>query len=123
MRTTKDLIDELRESAKGSLITAILVGYEKETKYVYHNSPNVLNDLNTLIEAGGEPIAICRTIKKGNTKLHCDVWPLKEYANEEWVYSYIEKWGTIWIKTAQKELGASIESFNFDRREKMTRRI
>ncbi len=111
MRNQKDLIEELRESAIGSINTMILVRFEKEIKCVFHDSPNPLSDLNTLIEAGGEPIAICRTIKWGNNKLQINVRPLKEYANEEWVYSVIEKWATIWMETAQKEF--SIESFNF----------
>lgn len=64
-RTTKDLVNELREEAKGAKIAALVVGFEKETKYVWNQSPDPLHDLNALIEAGGEPVGISRIICAG----------------------------------------------------------
>ncbi len=114
MRTLKDLIDELQEKSQGSWLTMILVGFEKETKYVKHNSEDPLSELKALVRAGGEPVAISR-IEKTKGSLSLSVGPLQEYANEEWVYQYLEAWITTMMKLAKTELGAEIKSFDLHR--------
>ncbi len=115
MRTLKDLIDELQEKSQGSWLTMILVGFEKETKFVFHNSKDPLSELKALVKAGGEPVAICRIEKTGKGGLSVKVAPLQEYANEEWIYQYLEGWITNVMKTAKTDLGAEIESFDIHR--------
>jgi len=37
-RTTKDLIEELMSESEGTFLTALVVGFEHQTKFVFSNS-------------------------------------------------------------------------------------
>jgi hypothetical protein len=110
-RTTEDLVNELREEAKGVKIAALIIGFEKETKYIFSNSLNPLDDLNALIEAGGEPVGIMCVITQKN-KLNLRIRPLKEYADEEWIHTYLDKLGFNFIKAAKEMLGAELSAYS-----------
>lgn len=67
MRTTEELIEELRAKSSGTFGTGIVVGFEKKTDFVWANSANPLGDLNALVTSGGEPIAVCQVNKSETT--------------------------------------------------------
>jgi hypothetical protein len=87
-RATADLIDELRECARKASQTALVVGFEAHTEFVWNDDDKPLEKLNDLVEQGGEPVGMIGfTLEKGKGKFH--VRPLAEYAGEDWVKDYL----------------------------------
>jgi hypothetical protein len=108
MRTTKELIEKLREKAVGAFIAGIVVGFEEKTEFVWANSTNPHSDLNALVKRGGEPVATYR-IDKSEGALNCSIEPFEEYANESWVQGYLDSLGTGIIKLLEAQTGAKAE--------------
>lgn len=106
MRTTKNLIEELRSKAEGAFVAGIVVGFEQKTEFVWVNAPDPLGDLNALVEHGGEPIALCR-MDKAEGALNYSLQPLEEYANQGWVNGYLDALGTGVVKLLAAQTGAS----------------
>ena len=78
MRTTKDLIMELEENAKGYAVAALVIGFESTTIFVMADDPNRFQLLNETIALGGEPVGWYR----GN--IGClEMGPLLEYEHED----------------------------------------
>jgi hypothetical protein len=96
-RSTSDLIAELREEAPKFKMVALVVGFEHETKFVFHRPPDdgdMLTELNGLISAGGEPIGLVGITRPGRGpagkgRAEFMVRALAEYAGEEWVDGYL----------------------------------
>jgi hypothetical protein len=107
MRTTKDLIQELRDKAEGAFVAGIVVGFEKKTEFVWANAPDPLGDLNALVERGGEPIAMCR-MDKIEGAMNYSLRPLEEYINEGWVNGYLDALGTGVVKLLATQTGAKV---------------
>ncbi len=93
MRSTKDLVKELTEEATKLTMVAIAVGFDRETKFVFHRrdaeKANLLSELNALVEAGGEPIGLVSylILEPGNACFYTKPFP--EYADESWVDGYL----------------------------------
>ena len=104
MRTTKELIEELRAKATGAFAAGIVVGFEKRTEFVWANSANLLGDLNTLVTIGGLPIAVFR-VDKSKGEMNCTIEPLKEHAHESWVRGYLDSLGTSFMKLLEAQFG------------------
>jgi hypothetical protein len=107
MRTTKDLIEELRSRAEGAFVAGIVVGFENKTEFVWANAPDALGDLNALVEHGGEPVALCR-MDKAEGVVNYSLQPLEEYANQSWLNGYLDALGTTFVKLLAAQTGASI---------------
>lgn len=88
MRKTSDLVNEMRTEAKNAWLVAIAVGFEQETKFVFSSSTHPLEDLDTLVKAGGAPIGLLR-FEKENTTVQGSYRPFGEYENEVWVTDYL----------------------------------
>jgi hypothetical protein len=58
MRSTKDLVDELHDSAPKASQVCIVVGFEKNCEMVWSTDPEPLQKLNRLVEAGGIPLGL-----------------------------------------------------------------
>ena len=58
MRSTQDLINDLKSESKGASVAILAVGFPKETKFIRSNSDETfaLKELNSLIEQGGIPL-------------------------------------------------------------------
>lgn len=82
-RSTVDLAKELIERTAA----AIIVGFEKETKYIWRQSKElevIVNELNELVVAGGEPIGL--VFQEGG---RISLQPLREYSQAVWVRKYL----------------------------------
>jgi hypothetical protein len=88
MRKTADLVQEMQEVAKNAWLVAIAVGFENETKFVFSSGKNPLEELNKLVKNGGAPIGLLR-FEKENSTVQGSYGPFEEYANEEWVKTYL----------------------------------
>jgi hypothetical protein len=88
MRKTADLVQEMQDEAKTAWLVAIAVGFENETKFVFSSGKNPLENLNKLVKLGGAPIGLLR-FEKENTSVQGSYRPFGEYANEQWVTTYL----------------------------------
>jgi hypothetical protein len=96
-RTTKEVVEELMSESEGSFLTALVVGFDNQIKFVFSNSEEPLKELNEMVENGGEPVGlICCT--RENTILTFSTWPLAEFGNEEGVSDYLNAAIDIMIK-------------------------
>jgi len=57
-RSTLDLIGELRAEAARQTLTAIAVGFDESTQFVFPTDASPLETLNRLVQAGGTPLGI-----------------------------------------------------------------
>lgn len=97
MRTTKELIEDLKAEALALKLDGtdplagvqLVVGFEATSEFIYHHDPEALAKLNEMIQRGGEPIGLISIIKTG--KGHCGVQNklLPEYAGQEWAQKYL----------------------------------
>lgn len=88
MRETADLVGEMLEEAKAAWLVAIAVGFENDTKFVFSTQNQPLAALNRLVEKGGHPIGLLR-FEKQSSRVEGSYRPFEEYANEEWVLTYL----------------------------------
>jgi hypothetical protein len=71
-RTTGDVINELdnavteRDLLFDMAQTALVVGFEHECRMVYHNDPDRLKKLNTMVKDGGTPLGLIKITKVGD---------------------------------------------------------
>jgi hypothetical protein len=87
-RTTKELVEELMSESEGTFLTALVVGFEHQTKFVFSNSEEPLKELNEMVENGGEPFGlICCT--QENNILTFLTRPLVEFEDKEGVSDYL----------------------------------
>jgi hypothetical protein len=88
MRTTAELVSEMRMVAKNAWLAAIAVGFENDTKFVFNTSPYALEELNNLVKQGGSPIGILRFEKTG-TSIQGMYRPFVEYEDQTWAREYL----------------------------------
>jgi hypothetical protein len=99
MRTTRDLIMELEENAKGYAVAALVIAFENTTVYVMAGDPNGLQLLNEAVTLGGVPVGWYRG-KPGRSEMGL----LPEYGDEEWAYEY--------LKALRDHIKAAIHNLN-----------
>jgi hypothetical protein len=89
-RSTHDLIDELDEeaTASGTSQTAIVVGFENSSSFVFAFEANKLKKLNGFVRQGGKPIGIISFLQDGD-KGRARVRAFAEYDREPWVKHYL----------------------------------
>jgi hypothetical protein len=94
MRSTLDLINELENEAENFIIVAIAVGFERETKFVFHKpgeQQQIMEQLNEAIQKGGEPIGLVGIRQDQATKSRTFYTrPLAEFQGEAWVEKYLD---------------------------------
>jgi hypothetical protein len=83
MRTTKDLIDELRMEGTHAEVVQLAVGFPQETKFVSSlmNDVDALNELNSLVAKGGHPLGFIRAIRQGE-RLHFEQRVLPDHTGQ-----------------------------------------
>ena len=83
MRTSKELIEELRAEASSAEFVVLAVGFPQETKMVNSTltDAEALDTLNTLVSQGGHPLGFIRCRCKSNSRVF-EVRPLDEYADD-----------------------------------------
>jgi hypothetical protein len=91
MRTTKDLIRELQDEADGAAFTALIVGLENTTLFVYANDEDPLSTLNRMIERGGEPVGLMRFMKTAKGEGEFKLRPLAENADDPDIERFLRK--------------------------------
>ena len=88
MRKTSDLVNEMLAEAKNAWLVAIVVGFEKETQFVFSSQSQPLGELNQLVQKGGSPIGLLR-FDKEDSAVQGSYRPFEEYAHEEWAQQYL----------------------------------
>jgi|GEM_PF-501459 hypothetical protein len=88
MRNTSDLVNEMLAEAKTAWLLAIVVGFEKDTKFVFSTSKQPLEELNRLVQDGGSPVGLLKFEKTGDT-ITGKYRPFEEYENIQWAGEYL----------------------------------
>src|SRR5262249_21972297 len=91
LRTTTDLIEELKQHAEepGCVFSALVVGFERSTSFVFSDDANSLDKLNAFIRQGGEPVGIVSMFREGCGKRVVIAQLLAEYSEESWAQQYL----------------------------------
>src|SRR5690349_11600325 len=86
-----DLIEELKQHAEepGCVFSALIVGFEHSTEFVFSDRANPLDRLNAFIRQGGEPVGILSMFHEGCGKRVVKAQLLAEYADESWAQQYL----------------------------------
>jgi hypothetical protein len=84
MRTTKDLIAELRTEASQGEYAYLAVGFPNETKMLSarKGDGDALRELNALVEQGGHPLGFIKFGPVAGKHLSVSCRPLVEYADD-----------------------------------------
>jgi hypothetical protein len=89
MRTTNELIAELRNESTGCAFVLLVVGFERESKMVSSNlnDTDALEELNALVRQGGHPLGFLRATKTtkeevGKSKLSFATRVLEDHHGE-----------------------------------------
>lgn len=88
MRTTAELIDELKAEASPSLVAALVIASDHDTEFVFNTDENPFDKLSGLLMTGGVPIGMFTEVRVG-TDYVCELRPLREFAEEMWVRDYL----------------------------------
>jgi len=93
-RTLSDIIEEFETLIDDDLIhekdmMALVVGFETETKFIFNKEADKLTKLQTMVEAGGNPIGYMR-IERSRNEMSIETKPLIEYTDEEQIKKYLE---------------------------------
>ena len=89
MRKTSELVEEMFTETADAWLVAIVIGFPDETKFVFSNQADSLQELNRFVKNGGFPIGLLR-FEKQNGIVQGSYRPFEEYAKEDWVRSYLE---------------------------------
>jgi hypothetical protein len=71
-RTTVDVINDLdsavpdRDAVYTMAQTALVVGFEQECRMLFHDDPDRLKKLNSMVQNGGTPLGLIKATKIGN---------------------------------------------------------
>jgi hypothetical protein len=104
MRSTADLIEELKNESDRFTRVALVVGFEASTEFVWKGDPEALEKLNSLVGTGGNPVGMIAYVFDPESVTYY-TRRLEEYANEEWVENYLERL----IGTIEEGMSAEIK--------------
>ncbi len=90
MRSTRELIRELRREAERLTHVAVAVAFDQETKFVLAAAADPLSELNGLVQAGGVPLGILGVLEGGG-EARFYARPLHEHAQAAWVADYLRR--------------------------------
>jgi hypothetical protein len=110
MRKTSDLVNEMLKEARTAWLVAIVVGFTRETKFVFSSKKHPLEELNQLVQEGGAPVGLLRFEKEDST-VQGSYRPFAEYEKEEWVQQYLAGL----LENAEEIIALSQESHTFPR--------
>ena len=85
-------LDELCRAAKGVDFAAIVIGYERQTRFVWSMGSDPAAKLKALMDSGGKPMAILGASVIGNAFLYSLI-PFPEYEECAGVQAYLEAIG------------------------------
>jgi hypothetical protein len=106
MRTTVELIEELKAEAAKFTTVVLVVGFESTNVSIPAEGLDGLKLLNEAVESGGEPIGLIGTVLDGRTmRLYNRV--LAEHADEPWAHEFMDKVAKAKVKTITDYLTAS----------------
>jgi hypothetical protein len=107
MKPTQEIIDQFAQMAEGSFQSALIVGFEAETKYVFKDDPNQVAKLDALILQGGQPIGVIRLNKDGR-RLNCSISVFEEWEGQDWINGYVDALGSEFVRGVAQEGGVKI---------------
>ena|ERR1051326_7888379 len=90
MRSTKELIKELRAAPASWMDAAIVVAFENRFEFVGEDHPDPVNRLNALQEQGGLAIGVAGIKASQYTDQAFAVQVFQEFKGQAWVYEYME---------------------------------
>ena len=105
-RTTADYLKALSIEAGEVDYAAIVVGFERETRFIWSASPDVADRLEALLMAGGRPVAILGATVAGNA-FHWRLDPFEEYAQDEGTRNYLAAIGNAVTRILEQRLAAA----------------
>jgi hypothetical protein len=115
VKTVPDVIEELRHAAEIAQHALLLVSFEDETKYVFSNDVNLPQTLASMVQSGGEPVAIAQWLPKEYPDREIKVSVLPKYKDEFWISGYIvSKWDVLreqFTKATDQQSAPSSPSF------------
>jgi hypothetical protein len=88
VRTAIDLIQELNRESQAAVHCVLVVGFQSTTLFVCASDDNPLQNLNSMIQQGGEPVGFIRVIGEPGT-LILESRPLHEYADDSSIAEYL----------------------------------
>ena len=89
-RTTPELIEELDREAEGCALSAIIVGFDTTTAFVFAGDGNRLRTLNTLYRRRGLPVGIVG-LRRVGTGLIYVYHPFREFTNRRGASEYLAR--------------------------------
>ena len=99
-------LHELRCAAKRADYAAIVVGYERQTRFVWSMGGDPGTKLQALIDAGGRPMAILGARVIGNAFLY-SLTPFPEYEKCPGVQAYLAAIGEEVTRVLEERVKAS----------------
>lgn len=95
MRTTTELIEELRTEAPKFTFVQLVVGYEQSSIFIQPDDPDGLNKLNDAVKRGGEPVgfvgAIIEPEPGGLRRVRIYCRTLDGHSNKEWAKFFLNR--------------------------------
>ena len=89
-RSTVDLINELEAEAKSCATVGLAVGFEHRTLFIFSGGANNLENLNAMVNDGGQPVGFIRYDSDGKGHIAIAYRLLQECADDPWMKKYLE---------------------------------
>jgi hypothetical protein len=86
--TKDECLRELSKQAAKDEFTALVIGFEQETRFVWSGTLDAPLRLDTLLSAGGKPIGVLGANVVANAVVY-RLEPLPPYDTQEWVPPYL----------------------------------
>jgi len=104
-QTTCNYLKRLREEAGRARFAALVVGYERETRFVWSGTGNPAAQLGALLQAGGEVVAVLGAGLVGNTFVY-RLDPFPEYEADPAMRAYLSALGEQLANSLEQRLEA-----------------
>ena len=86
--TRDECLRELSKEAERAEFAALVIGFERETRFVWSGSPDAPERLSQLVGVGGKALAVLGVNIVANALIY-RLEPLPPYDNQEWVRAYL----------------------------------
>lgn len=86
--TKDDYLRELSKQAEQTQFAALVIGFERETRFVWSGVPDAASRLEILLSAGGKAFGVLGASIVANALVYC-LDPLPPYDTQEWVLRYL----------------------------------
>ena len=91
VRTTTELIKELRQAPQQWMDTAIVIVFEDRFEFVSEDSPFPVTKLTALENKGGLPIGLAGMKPTADSRGAFCVQVFKEYESQAWAHQYMAR--------------------------------